>query len=79
MFFKEIKNGIRKDEALQKSKLDFLAQHPHDEAHPVYWAAVTAYGDMAPIRTDINWRLWTLLLLGVLCGSVFFWRRRKRA
>jgi CHAT domain-containing protein len=60
-FFKNIKNGAYKDAALHQAKLAFLQSHPQDEAHPVYWAAVTAYGDMQPIQTERNWWLWVAL------------------
>lgn len=64
LFFHEIKNGLPKDEALQRAKLAYLALHPNDEANPVYWAAVTVYGDMRPVDLAGGW--WGLLLLAAL-------------
>ncbi len=63
LFFKEIKNGSRKDEALRKAKIKFLDAHPHAEANPVYWAAVTAYGDMGAVEL---WGAWWVLGIGLL-------------
>jgi len=38
---------------LRKAKLKFLDAHPHAEANPVYWAAVTAYGDMGAVELGV--------------------------
>ncbi|MBK8426731.1 MAG: CHAT domain-containing protein [Lewinellaceae bacterium] len=44
MFFENIRSGMPKDEALRQAKLRFLNELPHDEAHPVFWAATVANG-----------------------------------
>ncbi len=83
LFFQQIKAGSSKDEALRRAKLDFLQTHAHDEAHPVYWAAVTAYGDMQAIDfQEFNW--WWVVAAGavVLVGFGFmvrrnYWRNKK--
>ncbi len=56
-FLKNISTGERKDAALQKAKLDYISQHPHDEAHPAYWAAATAWGNVRPVTKRSWWRL----------------------
>ncbi len=76
LFFQEIKNGSRKDEALRAAKLKFLATHPHAEANPVYWAAVTAYGDMGALEQG-SWRYWWVLVIGLVSG-LLWWYLRKR-
>ncbi len=76
LFFQEIKNGNRKDDALRKAKLKFLDTHPHAEANPVYWAAVTAYGDMAPLEFD-GLGYWSLLGIVFVLGF-FWWYLRKK-
>lgn len=50
MFFENIRSGMAKDEALRRAKLRFLDELPHDEAHPVFWAATVANGDMAAME-----------------------------
>jgi len=77
LFFQQIKNGATKDEALYAAKIQFLQTHPHDEANPVYWAAVTAYGDMRAIELpQHNW-VWFAGL--VLLGAAAFLIGRRRA
>lgn len=55
-FWKGIRQGMQKDEALHQAKLAYIAQHPHDEAHPVYWAAATAWGNMRPVARQRWWQ-----------------------
>jgi len=76
LFFKEIKNGSRKDDALRKAKLKFLDTHPHAEANPVYWAAVTAYGDMGAVEMGA-WGYWWLLVIGVVFGVLWWYLAKK--
>lgn len=54
-FLKNISTGERKDAALQDAKLDYISQHPHDEAHPAYWAAATAWGNVRPVAKKRWW------------------------
>lgn len=56
-FLKNISQGERKDEALRRAKLDYISQHPHDEAHPAYWAAATAWGNVRPVAKKRWWWL----------------------
>lgn len=62
-FFNSIKKGIPKDLALQQAKLDLI--NTSRAAHPFFWAAFVAIGDMAPIETknSLFFYLWSLLLL----------------
>lgn len=48
-FYKELKKGKRKDEALRQAKLTYLAQADPEYQHPYYWAAFVAMGDMSPL------------------------------
>jgi CHAT domain-containing protein/tetratricopeptide (TPR) repeat protein len=71
LFFKHIKKGEDKDGALRNAKLEYLLSHPQDEANPVYWAAVTIYGDMRKVDlTDgaWGWAWWIGLGLALLIG-----------
>ncbi len=77
LFFQQIKNGATKDEALHEAKIQFLQTHPHDEANPVYWAAVTAYGDMRAIEFQRNNGVW-FAGLGLLALVFFVWLRQGR-
>lgn len=48
-FYKELKKGKRKDEALRQAKLTYLDQADPEYQHPYYWAAFVAMGDMSPL------------------------------
>ena len=67
-----------KDEALRETKLAMLADNK--KAHPVYWGAFVAYGDMAPMPA--RWEASAGLVLAAafaaaLLGLWFFkWRRK---
>jgi len=50
-FYKQlIKNRSTKDEALRAAKLNFIKSHKGLKAHPYFWAAFVAIGDMEPIQ-----------------------------
>lgn len=76
IFYQHLKNGATKDASLRQAKLDYLENHPHAEAHPYYWAAFTAVGDMEAIDfKQSNW--WWMSGIGVLLLGLFFWWYRK--
>ena len=76
LFYKNLKSGIPKDEALHFAKLHFIENMPEAHAHPFHWAAFTASGDMSPLQFPTsNWRyLLVLPLLFILLYSA----RKKR-
>lgn len=65
-----LKEGLQKDEALRKAKLDYL-QNPRmkELRDPYYWANFVFIGDSAPIYRNYDW-LWWLLGGGVLLLTV---------
>ncbi|HOY06107.1 MAG TPA: CHAT domain-containing protein [Saprospiraceae bacterium] len=75
-FFKYLKAGKTKEEALRLAKLDFLNADEHYEmTHPFFWAGVTVSGDMCPLESSWKWWYW---LAGGLVLLLFLvvWRRR---
>lgn len=70
-FFKHLRSGEAKDKALHAAKLDFLEAAPHDEAHPVFWAAPLAQGDIRPLNLNekIGWR-WLISLFAATMTTV---------
>ena len=50
LFYKNIKKGMGKSEALQAAKLSFIERQDSSRAHPSFWAAFIGIGDMRPIR-----------------------------
>ena len=80
MFFDCLQTGVRKDEALRDAKLRFLDKVSQDEAHPVYWAAPIANGDMAPMDLPgSGWPWWWLAGGGLVAGLlVVFWVWKRK-
>ncbi|MEP6646137.1 MAG: CHAT domain-containing tetratricopeptide repeat protein [Saprospiraceae bacterium] len=48
-FYKWLLKGMRKDEALRQSKLDYLKNTSSRNRHPYFWAAFIPAGDMTPL------------------------------
>ena len=81
-FFKHLKAGKTKDEALRLAKLEFIDDDKNGEMlHPFYWASLMATGDMCALDLpDENaFPSWFYIVVGaVLSGLLFMLRRRKR-
>ena len=63
LFYKNLKNGMPKDEALALAKQEFIQQNPLKN-HPYFWAGFIINGDVAPI-CEPNFFYW-YWILGVL-------------
>ncbi|MDX2246769.1 MAG: CHAT domain-containing tetratricopeptide repeat protein [Bacteroidia bacterium] len=80
-FYRFLKEGKTKDEALREAKLLYLDRSDNLLAHPYYWSAYVPMGDMAAIRSSETKKLlWIGVFLLVLFSAFGFlwWRRRKR-
>lgn len=51
-FYKELKLGVPKDEALRNAKLTYIKNCSNEFAHPFYWSAFIPTGDMASIKIE---------------------------
>ena len=73
-FYQELRNGCRKDEALRLAVNHYVEElaPDHKRAHPRYWAAFTAIGDMEKIDLGSNFNLKWVLLFSMF-GLGFFW------
>jgi len=49
-FYKNLRSGALKDDALRQAKLDYLKRNRGQAAHPFFWAGFIGIGDMAPVR-----------------------------
>jgi CHAT domain-containing protein len=79
LFFDCLRTGIRKDEALREAKLRFLDEVSQDEAHPVFWAAAVANGDMKGMDLSgpgVGW-WWLAGALVALGLGIWGWRKGK--
>jgi len=77
-FFQQIRKGMPKDAALQQAKLNHLSARPHDEAHPFFWAAAVATGDMAAMDFSSPWR-WVFYGAAVMAAGIgVLWFKRRQ-
>lgn len=49
-FYKNLKNNFNKTEALQKAKIDFLAERRRYTLSPMYWAGYELYGNQYDLK-----------------------------
>ncbi|MEL6941924.1 MAG: CHAT domain-containing protein, partial [Bacteroidota bacterium] len=76
-FYQYLKQGLSKDTALQRAKLDYL-NNPNtspEYAHPSYWAHLVVVGEVSPLALGENWIWWgvgVLLLIGLFFMSRSF-------
>lgn len=75
-FYKNLKEGQPKDEALANAKKQFLAKNPMKQ-HPFYWAGFVVNGDVSPIVNPISNWVWIALAGGILIVILGFVFRKK--
>ncbi len=82
-FYKNLKKGLEKDEALRKAKLRYLQKTNGRMLAPKYWAGLVIMGDTSPIDLNGKPNFWPFLLPGILLifavGYFFFRRKIKRS
>ncbi|MCK6694511.1 MAG: CHAT domain-containing protein, partial [Thermoanaerobaculia bacterium] len=49
-FYRNLRKGMLKDEALRQAKLDYLKRHRGQAAHPFYWAGFVGIGNMGKLK-----------------------------
>ena len=49
-FYRELRRGKTKDEALRLARKRYLSESPVRNCHPFFWAAFVALGDMRPVH-----------------------------
>ncbi|MEM6515107.1 MAG: CHAT domain-containing protein, partial [Bacteroidota bacterium] len=79
-FYSYLKSGLPKDEALRKSKLDYIANAQGRTVAPQYWAGLVLIGDTSPIELStssnlIYWLIGTVLLFIL----IYFIARKLRS
>jgi CHAT domain-containing protein len=80
-FYTYLKEGLPKDEALRRAKLDYLETAGSLAASPYFWSSFVNIGDTAPISFRSPWQpviLGTGPAILIFLASLFFLRRRLR-
>lgn len=79
-FYRNLAEGLPKDEALRQAKLDFLAVSDNLKSDPFYWAGFILIGETAPVET--GWSLQSILLaiaaIAIVAYLVIRSTRRRR-
>jgi|GEM_PF-3183435 len=77
-FYKHLKTGIKKGQALRLAKLDYLSNSPEYLRHPYYWAGLTMTGHNSSFKFNKTSELKYLLLIGIaLLGLILALRKFK--
>ena len=78
-FYRHLKMGLPKNEALQKAKLDYLASTDDNLLkHPYYWAGFVVSGNTDPISDPIS-KWWWLLVIPAITVPALYRIKRKSA
>ena len=77
LFFQHIQSGMPKDAALRQAKLQFLDELPHDEAHPAFWAAPIANGDMTALKFSGTRWWWMVAGMALVLAAGWFWGEKR--
>ena len=79
-FYKNLKDGMRQDEALHQAKLDYLDAKGIDASHPYYWSGFVHIGNNEALFSSSNhfgylkWLIGGIVFLGLIG---FFFIKRK--
>ncbi len=77
-FYKNLSEGMPKNEALRQAKLKYLKENPGELSAPYYWAGMILLGDVKPLESATGFNYWWLVGGGVfVLGGVYFMRRRN--
>jgi CHAT domain-containing protein len=75
LFYKNLKKGQSKDEALANAKTTFIKNNPMKN-HPFYWAGFIVTGDVSPITTTNYWGWITAFLAATALFLLFYYRKK---
>ncbi len=79
LFHKYLSQGMCKDSALQKAKLDFILKNKSNERSlPYFWANMIIIGDVEPVALSSGWPVGLIISSGVSVLVAIFLIRRKR-
>lgn len=78
-FYRYLKEGKSKDEALRSAKINYLTNVSEVELkHPYYWAGFIVSGDVAPLQNGISYWWYLGFALLALLLLLFWYLKRKR-
>ncbi|MFY0630217.1 MAG: CHAT domain-containing protein [Flavobacteriaceae bacterium] len=75
-FYKNIKEGESKSEALNNAKRTYIKTHSLSEQSPYYWSSFVLIGDAGTIDFSNNNYLYLLIVIVLITGIFFFTKKR---
>ncbi len=78
-FYRNLKKGKTKDEALRAAKLEYLESAGSRKAHPHYWLSFVSIGDNSPLYISYDYYFFILLILAFLGIAIDQVLRIKKA
>ncbi|CAA6830458.1 MAG: Unknown protein [uncultured Aureispira sp.] len=81
-FYKNLSEGMEKDEAIRQAKLFYIDHYPSEYTHPFMWAAFVQVGDYSSIEVNrrTSWMYYIIGACVVLLGLLLFlFKKRKKA
>ncbi|MBN2635367.1 MAG: CHAT domain-containing protein [Prolixibacteraceae bacterium] len=78
-FYKYLKAGKTKDEALRLAKLKYLEESNSRLSHPHYWMSFKCIGDNSPVYTSYDLYFFAILILLIIAFSIDQGIRIKKA
>jgi len=78
MFYKNLKNGSTKSNALKKARIAFLKNADQLRSHPYFWSALVVYGNNDPLYHNNRTRIavFSISLLIIFLAAFYFFKRK---
>jgi len=79
-FYKNLKNGFAKDEALRKAKVTYISKADPLKAHPHYWLGYVSIGKQTPLfKTKAGYFVGLIIFvfLAIVLEKWYFKRKRR--
>jgi CHAT domain-containing protein len=71
-FYKNIAEGLKKDEALKAAKLEYISNAKGRTVAPQYWGGLVLIGDASPIDLEAKSNLWVWLFFILVALAILF-------
>ena len=78
MFYKNLKKGYSKSDALKKARMEFLKNSDQLRSHPYFWSALVVYGNNAPLYHSKKLKIITISIFTILLlySGFYLWKRK---
>ena len=75
-FYKYLKKGRSKQEAMRLAKIDFLSKADDLTSNPYFWSGFVVLGDNSPIYRKTGYIYW-IAIIAVFLGILIYFQYRK--